>query len=102
MPDETPPIATQTPRPFNLMLRRPGSRDIFLSPTYDDLDEYMRRDFYKGGDERGDRDTDWSLSLPHHCDEWPIGSGPREEVLADALRLRAELDAAIAALEVAR
>lgn len=90
------------PEPFNLMLRRPGSRSVFLGPSYGDPDEWYRRDgVYEGVDEREDRGTDWSLSLPHHCDEWPIGVGSREQVLAAAHRLRDELDAAIGAMEAA-
>lgn len=88
------------PKPFNLMLRRPGGRDIYLSPTFDDPSEYLRRDgLYEGTDERDDRDTDWSLSLPHRCGEWGIWDGTREDVLEAALRFRDELDQAIAALE---
>ena len=92
MPDETPA------KPFNLMLRRPGGSKVFLSPGYDDPDEWLRRDFYEGSDERADKDTEWSLSLPHQCGEWGIWDGPREDVLAAALRFRDELDQAIGAL----
>lgn len=87
------------PRPFNLMLRRPGSREVYLSPAFDDPGEYRRRDFYQGDDERSDEGTDWSLSPPHQCGEWSIWDGSRDEAPAAALRLRDELDQAIAALE---
>jgi hypothetical protein len=94
-------VSDETPRPFNLMLRRPGSRKVFLSPGYDDPDEWLRRDFYDGTDEREDKAADWSLSLPHQCGEWGIWGGPREDVLDAARRFRTELDQAIAALEAA-
>lgn len=41
----------------------------------------------------------WALYLPHQCDEWAIGSGTCDEVLAAAKQFRAELDEAIAVLE---
>lgn len=89
---------SDAPRPFNLMLRRPGDRKVYLSPGYDDPEEYLRRDFYDGTDERDDTDTEWCLSLPHKCDEWLIGTGTLDEVLAEAERFRDELDQAIDAL----
>lgn len=97
-PNDGPRFVEDRPKPFNLMIRRPGSRDIYLSPAFDDLAEYARRPFLEGDDEREDRDADWSLTLPHHCGEWPIGFGSLDEVVADAERLRDELDQAIDAL----
>jgi hypothetical protein len=106
VPDETP-----APPPFGLLLRRPGdvadpdadpgtpgdSEGIYLAPDFTQRHEKFRT--YAGSDPR-DGDG-WALSLPHNCGEWAIGDGARTEVLADALRLRAELDQAIAALEAA-
>jgi hypothetical protein len=38
--------------------------------------------------------------LPHSCDEWMVGSGTTAEVIDSLLQLRAEVDAAIAYLNV--
>lgn len=109
MPNETP-----QPRPFGLMLRRPG--DI-ANPdaTWGDPDRtegiYLAPDFTvrhtdwdaAGSDPRGyiGGENDWALSLPHRCGEWVIDYGTRGEVLAEARRFRDELDQAITALETA-
>lgn len=94
------------------MLRRPG--DV-ANPdaTWGDPDRvegiYLAPDFTRrhadwdgaGSDPRNyiGGENDWALSLPHQCGEWGIADGPREHVLAEARRLRAELDQAITALE---
>lgn len=99
---------------FGLMLRRPGDvanpdaefgaddehEGIYLAPDFTE-----RHDWWKaraGTDPRdSNRDNQWSLSLPHQCDEWSIWDGDRADVLAAAYRFRAELDGAIAAMEAA-
>jgi hypothetical protein len=106
VPDETP-----TPPPFGLMLRRPGdtadpdaapgtprgSEGIYLAPDF-----AVRHEKWHTSAGSDPRDGDgWALSLPHNCGEWAIWDGSREEVLDAALRFRAELDQAIAALEPA-
>jgi hypothetical protein len=96
------------PRPFGLMLRRPGDtanpdadwgqldyeEGIYLAPDFTTRHPHM--DTQAGSDPRhGDG---WSLSLPHRCGEWVIDHGTLDEVLAEALRFRDELDQAIEAL----
>lgn len=44
-------------------------------------------------------DHGYGVYLPHSCDEWVIASGDREQVLEQARAFRAELDAAITAIE---
>ena len=101
------------PRPFGLMLRRPGDvanpdaewgdpderEGIYLAPDF--TTRHDKQDTYAGTDPRyGEYERQhWVLSLPHRCDEWSISYGTREDVLADAYRLRDELDAAIKAME---
>jgi hypothetical protein len=103
----------QAPCPFGLMLRRPGDvanpdadpgapdeyEGIYLAPDF--TARHAKHDTRAGIDPRwGQGKADqWSLSLPHSCGEWEISDGTREDVLADALRLRDELDQAIAALQ---
>lgn len=99
---------TEQLRPFGLMLRRPGDianpdadwgapdyeAGIYLAPDF--TRRHLPHDTPAGSDPRhGD---EWSLSLPHRCGEWVIDHGTLDEVLAEAERLRAELDQAIDAL----
>jgi hypothetical protein len=98
MPDKT---TTEAPE-FGFILRRPFTGD---QPGADETTVYLAPDFATpvpwwrsnaGDDPRsGEASTDWSLSLPHHCGEWPIGDGSLDQVLDAALRMRAELDQAI-------
>jgi len=108
MPDET-------PRPFGLMLRRPGDvadpdaewpdpheyEGIYLAPDF--TTRHLRHDTGAVSDPRYGEDAakQWALSLPHQCGEWGIWDGTREDVLEAALRFRDELDQAITALEAA-
>ncbi len=101
------------PRPFGLILRRPGDianpdadpgapdedEGIYLAPDF--TARHAKHDTRAGADPRwGQGKADqWSLSLPHSCGEWEISDGTREDVLADAVRFRDELDQAIAALQ---
>lgn len=108
-------MANDEPSAFGLMLRRPGDvanpgaalgspdehEGIYLAPDF--TVRHEKYDTYAGSDPRWGQDGQrhWALSLPHNCGEWGISDGTREDVLADAYRLRAELDAAIAAMEAA-
>lgn len=96
--------ASDASKPFAVMLRRPGSSTVYVGPRFDDPEAFITTaDFYDGSDPRWgqDKDQHWALSLPHKCDEWTIGEGDRADVLAEARRLRDELDQAIAAMEAA-
>lgn len=98
-----------TDETFGLMLRRPGpavedehgfpATPVYIAP---DFATPAHPDVARAGsDPRYEPETEWSLSLPHHCGDWEFWDGPREDVLAAAHRLRAELDGAIAAMEAA-
>lgn len=105
-------INQSEPRPFGLMLRRPGDvanpdaepgapdeeEGIYLAPDF--TERHLRVDTHAVSDPRRyvGGESDWALSLPHSCGEWEIGTGSREQVLSDARRLRDELDQAITAL----
>ncbi len=39
--------------------------------------------------------TEWVAQLPHSCDEWVVGSGDKETVLAALKQMRSEIDEAI-------
>ena len=102
---------SEQPRPFGLMLRRPGDT-ANPDATWGDPDRvegiYVAPDFTirhtdwdaAGSDPRNyiGGENDWALSLPHRCGEWGIAEGTLEDVLAEALRFRDELDQAIEAL----
>lgn len=93
MPDQ------HEPRPFGLMLRRPGeTTTVYLAPDFTNPRPEWTTD--AGSDPRWGEGSDqhWALSLPHHCGEWVIDEGTLDEVIAEAERLRAELDQAIEAL----
>jgi hypothetical protein len=99
MPDE---------QPFGFMLRKPGARvdgdfgdetPVYAAPGFDEPQPAWQT--HAGSDPRLEPESEWALALPHHCDEWNIGDGSREDVLAEAKRFRAELDAAIAVMEAA-
>jgi hypothetical protein len=94
-------METTEPQRFGLMLRRPGDEGIYIAPDFIARHEKWATDARDDPRWDEERQQHWALSLPHRCDEWNIGHGTREEVLADAYRLRAELDAAIAAMEAA-
>ncbi len=96
------------PKPFGLMLRQPGPRidgdygdetPVYVAPAFDAPRSAWEVD--AGTDPRNQPETEWALALPHHCGDWEIWDGPREDVLAAAHRFRAELDAAIAVMEAA-
>lgn len=108
-------MTESAPEPFGLMLRRPGDianpdadwgapdyeAGIYLAPDF--TRRHLPHDTPAGSDPRNyiGGENDWALSLPHRCGEWGIADGPREHVLAEARRLRTELDQAITALETA-
>jgi hypothetical protein len=73
-------------------VKRPGQHEgVPVSPTDD------------SGWESLDASLDeWCLYLPHQCNAWEVGYGSRENVLADALAFRADLDRAIKVLEAAQ
>lgn len=89
------------PELFGLMLRRPGDEGIYVAPDFATRQEKWATDARNDPRWGEERQQHWALSLPHRCDEWTIGHGARGDVLADAYRLRAELDAAIAVMEAA-
>lgn len=101
--------STQSAPEFGFILRRPFTgynpgcleTSVYVGPDFTVPIPWWRSN--AGSDPRtgNDAEQDWSLSLPHHCDEWPIWDGTREQVLAAALRFRAELDQAIDALRSA-
>lgn len=84
------------PQTYGLLLRRPGSGKVYVGPDFTDT-----RDRHTGCDPRYDDLSEWALSLSPSLDGWTVGHGTREEVLADARALRAELDAAITTIETA-
>lgn len=87
---------------FGFMLRKPEPH--VEVDGFEQAAVYVAPDFttatYSAHDPRWATDA-WLLSLPHRCDEWQIWDGSRVDVLAAAYRFRAELDAAIAAMEAA-
>jgi hypothetical protein len=112
-------VTIDEPSRFGLMLRRPGDvanddadfgapdeyEGIYVAPDFTTRHEKYSREVADAGDDPrwgNEKATHWALSLPHQCSEWVIGEGPREDVLADARRLRIELDQAIAAMEASR
>ena len=81
------------------MIRRPGEPDtVCIAPDFMQPQPEASTD--AGSDPRWGEGSDqhWALSLPHRCGEWVIGEGEHADVLADAERLRDELDQAIEAL----
>jgi len=87
-------------RPFGLMVKKPGEH-YYAAPC---VATGQAEDLWDGSlspelSPFDMKDGDWSVFLPHHCDEWIIATGDRESVLAEARRFRAELDAAIGTLE---
>lgn len=96
------------PETFGLILRRPPPRidgdygdetPVYVASGFDEPRSAWQA--YAGSDPRNQPETQWALALPHRCGDWGIWDGPREDVLAAAHRFRAELDAAIAAMEAA-
>lgn len=90
---------TEQPRSFGLILRRPGETEtVYLGPDFTDPRPEWATD--AGSDPRWGEGCEqhWALSLPHRCGEWVIDHGTLDEVLAEAERLRDELDQAIDAL----
>lgn len=97
--------------PFGLMIRRPGdvanpdatwgdpdrTEGIYVAPGF--TERHADWDA-AGSDPRNyiGGENDWALSLPHRCGEWEIATGSLDDVLAEAERLRGELDQAIEAL----
>lgn len=90
---------SEPPRPFGLMIRRPGeTTTVYLAPDFTNPRPEWTTD--AGSDPRWGEGSDqhWALSLPHRCGEWVIDEGTLDEVLAEAERFRDELDQAIEAL----
>lgn len=93
------------PTPFGFMLRKPGPRvdgdetPVYTAPGFDEPQPAWQS--RAGSDPRYKPESEWALALPHHCGDWEIHDGSREDVLDEARRFRAELDAAIAVMEAA-
>lgn len=89
----------EQPRPFGLMLRRPGETEtVYLGPDFTNPRPEWATE--AGSDPRWGEGSDqhWALSLPHRCGEWVIDHGTLDEVIAEAERFRDELGQAIDAL----
>ncbi len=90
---------TEQPRSFGLILRRPGETEtVYLGPDFTNPRSEWATDAGSGPRWGGGCEQHWALSLPHRCGEWVIDHGTLDEVLAEAERLRGELDQAIDAL----
>ena len=95
-------MTTTEPTPFGFMLRKPGdAHNVYLAPDYAEPHREITTDATNDPRWGENAAQDWCLSLPHRCDEWNIGDGSRDDVLTEAKRFRAELDAAIAVMETA-
>jgi hypothetical protein len=46
-----------------------------------------------------DGEDDWEVALPHRCDDWVIGSGTHEEVMASMLKFVGEVGEAYGKLK---
>lgn len=87
------------PEPFGLILRRPGEpHTVYRAPHFAEPQSEWTTDATDDPRWGEGSEQHWALSLPHRCGEWVIGEGEHAKVLADAERLRDELDQAIDAL----
>lgn len=81
-----------------IMLRRPGDKyKVYIGPDF--TEPKTNWPFAEEDPRYGEGALDdYSLSLPHSCQEWVIGGGDRAQVLMDAMALREQLDQVIAVL----
>jgi hypothetical protein len=87
-------LTIDEPPVYGILLHRPGFKDAFTGPDFT-----RTATGRTGSDPRWGRLDEWALNLAPSPDGWTISYGTREEVLTDALLLRAEIDAAITVLE---